>query len=219
MNGCRTARRCRGDSRSGCSGLSDGERTHTPAGVQPRPHQVLDDRLRLGLVDDAAPEQEAIVRCQRVHLRTVGIEREREVAAIGQPEIVVESTLEVGASCSSRSAKAGSFQTAVPTGRRAAWRRRRTPAARRSPGEAGSRPSLNEIEFQESFQDWFSSPGLLVPALVRDVAVAHEVGELVDPVECGASLVLQVADELPVAGPRSYSSRRTTYSGVASTEP
>ena len=44
-------------------------------------------------------------------------------------------------------------------------------------------------------------PGLLVAPLVRDVAVAHEVGVLVDPVERGAGLVLEVADQLLVAGP------------------
>ena len=44
-------------------------------------------------------------------------------------------------------------------------------------------------------------PGLLVAALVRDVAVALEVGVLVDPVERGPRLVLELAHELAVAGP------------------
>src|SRR5262249_25466764 len=44
-------------------------------------------------------------------------------------------------------------------------------------------------------------PGLLVAAPVPDVAVALEVGVLVDPVQGRARLVLQLADELAVAGP------------------
>ena len=44
-------------------------------------------------------------------------------------------------------------------------------------------------------------PGLLVAALVRDVAVAHEVGVLVDPAKRGPRFVLELAHELAVAGP------------------
>ncbi len=43
--------------------------------------------------------------------------------------------------------------------------------------------------------------GLLVAALVRDVAVALEVGVLVDPVERRPRLALELADELAVARP------------------
>ena len=43
--------------------------------------------------------------------------------------------------------------------------------------------------------------GLLVAALVPDVAVAEEIGVLVDPVQGGARLVLEFAYELGVTGP------------------
>ena len=54
------------------------------------------DRFRLRLVDDAAPQQVAVVRGQRVDLAAVGVEREREVLAVLDPEVAVEAALEVG---------------------------------------------------------------------------------------------------------------------------
>ena len=53
----------------------------------------------------------------------------------------------------------------------------------------------------ESFQHWFSRPGLFVATLVRHVAIALEVGVLVDPSQRSAHFVLELADELGVAGP------------------
>jgi hypothetical protein len=54
------------------------------------------DRLGLRLVDDAAPEQVAVVRGERVELHTIAVEREREVLVVRDPEVAVEAALEVG---------------------------------------------------------------------------------------------------------------------------
>ena len=142
------------------AGLALGQRSHAPARVQPRPHQVADDRLRLRGVDDAAPQEEPVVRRERIDLAAVGVEGDREVPAIGQPEVAVEAPLEVAVPPARAGPRTpGPSRPAGPAVRHAAWRRRRSPGARRSPaGSSGSRPSLYEIEFQESFQDWFSMP-------------------------------------------------------------
>jgi len=57
---------------------------------------VARERLRLRLVDDAAPEQVADVRAQRVDLVAVRVQRECEVAVGLDPEVAVEAALEVG---------------------------------------------------------------------------------------------------------------------------
>ena len=75
--------------------LALGKRAHAPAREQPRSHQVPDDRLRLRLVDDAAPEQVAVVRGERVDLLSVRVEREGEVLAVLDPEVAVEAPLQV----------------------------------------------------------------------------------------------------------------------------
>ena len=118
--------------------LALGQRAHAPAGEEPRPHQVPDDGLRLRLVDDAAPEQVAVVRGQRVDLLALGVEREREVLAVLDPEVAVEAALEVGRLLLELVGEVRVVPDArAPAGRRASSRRRRSPAARRSP--AGSR--------------------------------------------------------------------------------
>ena len=50
---------------------------------------------RLRLVDDAAPEQMADVRGERVDLIPVWVQREREVLAVLDPEVAVEPPFEV----------------------------------------------------------------------------------------------------------------------------
>src|SRR5262249_14390226 len=62
-----------------------GEGADAPPREEPRAEQVARDRLRLRLVDDAAPEQMADVRAQRIDLLPVGIEREREVFVLADP--------------------------------------------------------------------------------------------------------------------------------------
>ena len=69
---------------------------NAPAGEEPRSQELCRDRLGFGLVDDAAPEQVAVVRGQRVDLVALRVEREGEVLAVRDPEVAVEAALEVG---------------------------------------------------------------------------------------------------------------------------
>ena len=103
---------------------------------------------------------------------------------------------------SSSSAKAGSFQTSA----------RQAGAAHLGvvgvalqlagrPREAGQRAVAVGDRVPGVLPALVLEAGLLVAALVGDVAVALQVGVLVDPVERGARLVLEVAHELRVAGP------------------
>jgi hypothetical protein len=59
---------------------------------------------------DAAPEQMADVRTQRVDLLLLAVERQRIVAALAVPERLVERVAQRSARRSSRSANAGSCQ-------------------------------------------------------------------------------------------------------------
>ena len=106
------------------------------------------------------------------------------------------------ASFSSRSAKAGSFQTR--RARRAAAHLRVVGVALELAGrarEARQRAVAVGDRVPGVLPALVLEPGLLVAALVRDVAVALEVRVLVDPVQRRARLVLEVAHELRVAGP------------------
>src|SRR4029079_5770685 len=69
------------------------------------------------------------------------------------------------------------------------------------PRKAGQRPVPERDRVPRVLPALVLEPALLVAALVRDVAVALEVGVVVDPRERGSSLVLELAHELPVAGP------------------
>src|SRR5262245_3170199 len=50
----------------------------------------------LVIIDDSAPEEVADVGRQRVDPSFLSIEREREILAVWEPEISIESTLELG---------------------------------------------------------------------------------------------------------------------------
>jgi hypothetical protein len=54
------------------------------------------DRLRLRLVDDAAPEKVAVVGAERVDPVAVRVEGEREVLILLNPEVAVEAALQLG---------------------------------------------------------------------------------------------------------------------------
>ena len=56
------------------------------------------------------------------------------------------------------------------------------------------------MEFQESFQHWFSRPSLVLRS-VLDVAVAVAVPEVVHPVQRGARVGFERAHQVHVAGP------------------
>ena len=75
------------------------------------------------------------------------------------------------------------------------------------------------MESQESFQHWFSRPVCVVAPLVRDVAVALQVGVLVDPGQRRPGLELELADQLGVAGPPLVLVEQHDESGVASALP
>src|SRR5262245_4995019 len=69
--------------------LALGQRAHAPAGEEPLPHQMPNDRLRLRLVDDAAPEQVAVVRGEHIDLLPIDVELKREVLVVLNPEDAV----------------------------------------------------------------------------------------------------------------------------------
>ena len=176
------------------------------------------DGLRLRLVDDAAPEQVAVVRRERVDLVALGVEREREVPAVGHPEVAVEAALRDRPPASrARSANSGHSRPRARGGRRASSRRTRSPAARRSPaGSPGSRAVPVRDRVPRVLPALVLEAGLLVAAPVPDVAVAHA-GPRTRRSSASAARAScsSVAHELRGRRiQRSYSSSSTTYSGV-----
>src|SRR6266536_3779886 len=160
------------------------------------------DRLRLRLVDDAAPEQVSDVRAERIDLLAVAIQRQSEVLAVRDPEISVEASLELSSlllelrrelwvlpdlAREPRGAPLGVVGVTLELARRPREPRQTTVSVRDG--------------IPRVFPALVLKAGLLVAALVRDVAVAHQVRVLVDPVQCGARLVLQFVDEPAIAGP------------------
>ena len=144
----------------------------------------------------------AVVRGQRVDLVAVGVERKCEVLAVFHPEVAVEAALEIGRLLLEsfreldvlphQARQAGAAQLRVVGV--ALELARRAGEARKLSVAVGDRvPRVLPALVLEA--------RLLVAAPVRDVAVAHQVGVLVDPVQRGARLALEVADEPPVAGP------------------
>ena len=75
--------------------VSLGHRAHAPPREEPGPEQVFDDVPGPIVADDAAPEQMADVRGERVDGLLVAVEREGIVGAVLEPEVVVERLLEV----------------------------------------------------------------------------------------------------------------------------
>ena len=160
------------------------------------------DRLRLRLVDDAAPEQVPVVRRERVDLAAVLVEREREVLAVLDPEVAVEASLQIGR-----------------VGRQAIGERRVLPDLARQPRAAQlrvvgvalqlARRAREARELAVAERDRVPrvlpalvlEPGLLVSPPIPDVAGALEIRVLVDPGESRARLDLELAHERTVAGP------------------
>ena len=132
-----------------------------------------------------------------------GVEGEREVLAVLDPEVAVEAALEVGRLASRAGRRApGPSRPRAPAGRRAPSRRRRSPGARRS--RAGSRAGGRRGTRSSPRSPSSTGSRGPVSSLRRwyaDVAVALQVGVVVDPVERRARLVLELADQLAVAGP------------------
>ncbi len=166
------------------------------------PIRCLTTDFALDFVHDPAPEEMAVVRREGVDLRAVRSEGEGEVAPVGDPEVAVEAALELGRlllelvgdhrvlpdlAREARAAHLGVVGVALQLAGRA--REAGQPAVPVRDRVPGVLPAL------------VLEAGLLVPPLVRDVAVALEVRVLVDPLQRGEGLVLEVANELSVAGP------------------
>ena len=136
----------------------------------------------------------AVVRGERVDLVAVGVEGEREVALVLDPEVAVEPAFEIGRLLlepirerrvvpdRARQASAADLRVVGVALQLAC-----------GPREAGQAPVAVGDRVPRVLPALVLEPRLLVPALVPDVAVAHEVRVLVDPVERGARLVLEVA--------------------------
>ena len=163
--------------------LASCERAHAPPGEEPVAAEVAHDGLGLRLVDDAAPEEVAVVRRERVDLAAVGVEGDREVLAVVHPEVAVEASLEVGGfllepvgegwivpdeAGQARAAHLGVVGVALELAG--------------GPREAGQRAVAIGDRVPGVFPALVLEAGVLVAPLVGDVAVALEVCVLVDPV-------------------------------------
>src|SRR4029453_11030640 len=178
------------------------EGAHTPAGEETWAEEMARDRLRLRLFDDAAPKQVADVRAERVDLLAVAVQRQSEVLALGDPEISVEAALELSSlllelrrelwvlpdlARKPRGADLGVVCVPLELARR--------------PREARQTVVPVRDRIPRVFPALVLEARLLVAALVRDVAVPHQIRVLLAPLQWGARLVLQFADEPAIAGP------------------
>ena len=144
----------------------------------------------------------ADVRGERVHRAAFGVERDRERPPVGDPEVAVEAALEVGR----LALELDGVGLVLPD-----LARQPGPAHARVVGVAlqlAGRPRESR-QLAVAIGDRVPGvlpalvleAGLLVAALVPDVAVAHQVGVLVDPVERRPGLRLELAHQPAVAGP------------------
>ncbi len=144
----------------------------------------------------------AVIRAQRIHLIAVGVQREREVLVLDDPEVAVEAALEVGRLllelvgerrilpdlvCEAGAAQLRVVGVALQLAGR--------------PREAGQPAVPVGDRVPRILPALVLEACLLVAALVGDVAVAQQIGVLVDPVQRRPRLVLELAHELPVPGP------------------
>src|SRR5262249_3974721 len=154
------------------------------------------------LVDDPAPQQMAVVRRERVDLVAFGVEREREVLVVLDPVVAVEAPLEIRGLLLEA---VGELVVLPDLAREAGGPH--LPVVRislqlaRGPREARQLAVPVGDRIPGVLPALVLEAGLLVPALVPDVTVAAEIRVVVDPGERRARLVLEVPDELAVAGP------------------
>ena len=182
-------------------GLVGGERPNPP----PRPELVAEQPRHGGggllVADDPAPEQMAHVRCGGVNLSLPPVERQREVAALVDPKVALEPLLEVVR-----------LRLEPPRERLVA------PELACEPGRtqprvvrvalqlAGRDRRLRHPAVAEADRVARVLPSLVVEAdrralYVLDVAVAVEVGVACDPLDRAPRRRLELAHEVPVAGP------------------
>jgi hypothetical protein len=182
--------------------LALGQGADAPAGVEAGSEQVLDDVVGAAAFDDAGPEQVADVGGQGVDLAAVGVEGERVVLAVLDPEVAVEAAFEVGGLLvegvgeggvvpDGAGQAGGAFLGVVGVALQFAG----------GAGEAGQAAVGVGDGVPGVLPALVLQAGVGVAGLVPDVAVAAQVGVLIDPVEGGAGLEFQVADEFGVAAP------------------
>ena len=121
--------------------LARGHRPHAPAREQRRrPSGARTHALGLVLVGDAAPQQVPDVRGERVDLALLPSSASAKKLALRHPEVLVEARLELrGLALQLLGPARDRSRPRAPGAPSAAWRRRRSPAARRS--RAASAPA------------------------------------------------------------------------------
>ena len=167
------------------------------------PIRCRTQRAALSRVGDAAPQQVADVRGQRVDLALLAVERQREEAALGDPEVVVEAPLELrGLALELRRPSRRRPRPRAPAGRCGAWRRRRSPASRR--WRAGSGPACRRrTRSSPRSPSSTGSPARSPCCGARTRCSRRRRGRRSDRSRSigGAGLALQRARQRPVAGP------------------
>ena len=130
------------------------------------------------------------------------IEREREVPSVRDPEVAVEAALEFGRFLLEA---VGERRVVPDQSREAGASDLRVVGVAlelaRGPGEPGQPPVPVGDRIPRVLPALVLEPRLLVAAPIPDVAIAEEVGVVVDPGEGGPRLVLALSDQRAVAGP------------------
>ena len=182
--------------------------------------QVPHDGLGLVVVDDAAPQQVADVGRERVDLPLLAVQREREAAALREPEVAVEARLAPPLPVRAARPAPRRPRSRARAARSAAWRRTRSPGSRRRRAAAARAcRRANDDRVPRVLPALVLEAGLGVAPLVLDVAVAVAVAVLVDPLERRARRGLELAHQVGVARPALVLVEHTRNSGVESAEP
>ena len=182
--------------------LSFGHRPDPPPREEPGPHEVADDSLGLGLVDDPAPQEMPVVGGERIDLTPVRVESQGEVPVVLDPEVAVESTFQVRRLLLQ---PVGEFLVLPDQARQPSPSPLRVVGVAlelgRGPGETREAAVPVGDRVPRVLPALVLQTGLLVPAPIGDVAVPHEVRVLVDPVQGGPGLPFEVTHQLRVPGP------------------
>src|SRR5260221_6272630 len=158
--------------------------------------------LGLVLVGDAAPQQVADVRGERIHLPLVPVESEGEELAVRYPEVAVEAAMQLcglplqlrrqGGVIPKRAREARTAQLGVvdiALDLAGGARQLGVGAIGEEDGVPGVLPAL------------VLQPRLGVAAAILAIPIAVPISTLIDPVERGPRLELEIAHELGIAGP------------------